>query len=184
VGYVTTFWPFEGIPTLLEAAALLRRRNPDLRVLLVGDGRDRPRIEATAERLGLDDGCLVMPGQVPHDEVAAYYGLLDAFVVPRDASRVTDLVTPLKPFEAMALERAVVVSDLPALLEIVQPGETGLSFRAGSARDLADVLGDLIADPGLRARLGARARAWVAAERTWTANGRRYRDLFERLGAA
>ena len=94
------------------------------------------------------------------------------FVVPRTANRVSRLVTPLKPYEAMALERAVVVSDLPALREIVTPGETGLTFRAEDAEDLAEVLGRLLDDPALRARLGRQAREWILAERTWAANGR------------
>jgi glycosyltransferase involved in cell wall biosynthesis len=84
----------------------------------------------------------------------------------------------------MALERAVVVSDLPALREIVTPGETGLTFRAEDPDDLARVLEGLLDDPALRTRLGRQAREWVATERTWTQNGRRYRELFERLGVA
>jgi glycosyltransferase involved in cell wall biosynthesis len=125
-----------------------------------------------------------MPGRVPHDRILGYYALIDVFVVPRTADRVSRLVTPLKPFEAMALERAVVVSDLPALREIVMPGETGMTFTAGDADDLARVLSDLLGDPALRARLGRQAREWVKTERTWAQNGRRYRELYERLGVA
>jgi glycosyltransferase involved in cell wall biosynthesis len=184
VGYISSFSAYEGIPTLLEAAAVLSHRPGRLRVLLVGDGAEGAAISAAGRRLGLDDGTLVMPGRVPHAEVAAYHTLIDVFVVPRTNDRVSRLVTPLKPFEAMATGRAVVVSDVPALREIVAPGETGATFRAEDAGDLARVLGELLDDPPLRARLGARAREWVVAERTWDANGRRYRELFERLGAA
>jgi glycosyltransferase involved in cell wall biosynthesis len=84
----------------------------------------------------------------------------------------------------MALARAVVVSDLPALREIVVPGETGLTYRAGDRSALVEALATLLDDPAERARLGAQGREWVLANRTWTANGRRYRSLFERLGAA
>jgi glycosyltransferase involved in cell wall biosynthesis len=115
--------------------------------------------------------------------VLRYYSLIDVFVVPRTADRVSQLVTPLKPFEAMALERAVVVSDLPALREIVDPGSTGMTFKAEDAADLATVIAGLLDDPALRTRLGRQARRWVLANRTWAANGRRYRELFERLGA-
>jgi glycosyltransferase involved in cell wall biosynthesis len=82
----------------------------------------------------------------------------------------------------MAMERAVVVSDLPALREIVRPGETGLVFRAEDVDDLACVLDGLLADSSLRMRLGRQGREWILAERTWAQNGRRYRELFERLG--
>ena len=185
VGYISTFSPYEGIPTLLEAVARLRSRGSRVRVLLVGDGRDEATITAAGERLGLfRDGALLMPGRVPHDEIARYYSILDVFVVPRTANRVSRLVTPLKPYEAMAMELPVVVSDLPALREIVAPGETGLAFRADDADDLAEVLAGLLDDAALRARLGRRAREWVGEERTWAANGRRYRELFERLDVA
>jgi glycosyltransferase involved in cell wall biosynthesis len=181
-GYISSLNAYEGIPTLLEAAARLRPQVPRLRVLLVGDGDEADSIRDVAHRLGLDDGTLVMPGRVPHDQILGYYSLIDVFVVPRTNHRVSRMVTPLKPYEAMALERAVVVSDLPALREIVQPEATGLTFRAEDADDLAAVLGRLIEDPALRWRLGTQAREWILAERTWEANGRRYRELFERLG--
>lgn len=184
VGYVSSLNAYEGIRYLLEAAAVLKARGRSLRVLIVGDGKDRGALETRAAELGLHDGTVLMAGRVAHDQVLRYYSLIDVFVVPRTADRVSQLVTPLKPFEAMALERAVVVSDLPALREIVQPGETGLTFRAEDAEDLAGVVEGLLDDAALRARLGRQAREWVLADRTWPANGRRYRELFERLGAA
>jgi PEP-CTERM/exosortase A-associated glycosyltransferase len=184
VGYISTFTAYEGIRFLLEAAATLRGRGRRFRLLLVGDGRDRDALVEQAHRLGLDDGTLVMPGRVPNDEIGRYYSVIDMFVVPRTTDRVSTLVTPLKPFEAMAMERALVASDVPPLREIVTPGETGLLFRPEDAADLAAVLEDLLDDAALRRRLGRQAREWVAAERTWAQNGRRYRALYERLGAA
>jgi glycosyltransferase involved in cell wall biosynthesis len=182
LGYISSFSPYEGIRFLLEAAAQLRADHPGLRVLLVGDGKDRSALVQAGRRLGLDDGTLIMPGRVPHDQVLQYYSLIDVFVVPRTGDRVSRLVTPLKPFEAMAMERAVVVSDVPALREIVTPGETGATFHAEDSGDLAATLGRLLDDPRLRQRLGRQARAWVVESRTWTQNGRRYRELYERLG--
>jgi glycosyltransferase involved in cell wall biosynthesis len=184
VGYISTINAYEGIPYLLEAASQLRTGSRRLRVLLVGDGEDEEAIREDGRRLGLDDGTLIMPGRVPHADILGYYSIIDVFVVPRTMDRVSRLVTPMKPYEAMALERAVVVSDLPALREIVVPGETGMTFRSEDAGDLARVLGELLDDPGMRVRLGRQAREWVATERTWAGNGRRYRELFERLGAA
>jgi glycosyltransferase involved in cell wall biosynthesis len=184
VGYVSTFTHYEGVPYLLDAAARLRDQRRPVRVLLVGDGADMEAIAAAGRRLGLDDGTLIMTGRVPHSRILDYYSLIDVFVVPRTADRVSQMVTPLKPYEAMALERTVVVSDLPALREIVTPGETGLTFRPEDPDDLARVLGELLDDPALRVRLGRQAREWIATERTWAQNGRRYRELFERLGAA
>jgi glycosyltransferase involved in cell wall biosynthesis len=184
VGYISSLNAYEGIEYLLEAASRLRSQDQKLRVLIVGEGDQERAIRETGRRLGLDDGTLIMPGRVPHDLILGYYALIDVFVVPRTANRVSRLVTPLKPFEAMALERALVVSDLPALREIVMPGETGMTFKAGDADDLARVLSDLLGDPALRARLGRQAREWIKTERTWAQNGRRYRELYERLGVA
>jgi glycosyltransferase involved in cell wall biosynthesis len=184
LGYVTTLWAYEGIRFLIQAAALLRDRGRRVRVLLVGEGEDRPALEAEARRLGVHDGTVIFAGRVPHADVQRYYSVIDVFVVPRTNDRVSRLVTPLKPFEAMALERAVVVSAVDALLEIVSDGTTGLSFRPEDPIDLADVLEPLLDDPERRADLGRAARAWVAEHRTWRQNGERYRALYERLGAA
>ena len=183
VGYVSTMSPYEGIEYLVEAVAHLRRRGRQVKLLLVGDGREADAIRDRATRLGLGADVVIMPGRVPHADVRRWYSLIDVFVVPRKGNRVSRLVTPLKPYEAMALERAVVVSDLPALREMVIPGETGMTFVADDPADLATTVDTLLDDPGLRVRLGTRAREWVAAERSWEGNGRRYRDLYERLGA-
>ncbi len=182
VGYITTFNAYEGIPILLQAAAIVRDGGRPIKVLLVGDGDEERTIRAEAARLGLDDGTLIMPGRIGHDDIQAFYSLIDVFVVPRTPDRVSRLVTPLKPLEAMALERCVVVSDVPALRELVTPDETGRTFTAGDPDDLARVLDDLLGDPETRAGLGRQARAWVEGERTWAQNGQRYRELYERLG--
>jgi glycosyltransferase involved in cell wall biosynthesis len=184
VGYISSLNAYEGIEYLLEAASRLRADGQKFRVLVVGEGDHGRAIRETGSRLGLDDGTLIMPGRVPHDRIPGYYSLIDVFVVPRTGNRVSRLVTPLKPFEAMALARAVVVSDVPALREIVTPGETGMTFKADDADDLARVLSDLLGDPALRARLGRQAREWIRTERTWAQNGLRYRELYERLGVA
>ena len=183
LGYISSFTGYEGIRFLIEAGAILRDRGRRVRVLLVGDGEERPALEAEARRLGVADGTVIFTGRVPHDRIASYYSVIDVFVVPRTADRVSQLVTPLKPYEAMALERAVVISGVAALREIVADGETGLTFRPEDATHLADVVEPLLDDPGRRAALGRAAREWVAANRTWRQNGERYRALYERLGA-
>jgi glycosyltransferase involved in cell wall biosynthesis len=186
LGYVSTLSAYEGIRHLVEAAALLRDRRHPTRLLIVGDGPERPALEAQARSLGMLGGFrpAIFTGRVPHGDVARYYSLIDIFVVPRTADRVSQLVTPLKPYEAMAMERALVVSDLDALREVVSEGDTGLTFRAGDSAHLAEVLEPLLDDPERRAGLGRAARAWVLEQRTWRKNGERYRELYERLGVA
>ena len=179
VGYVSTMdVAREGQEILIEATARLVRAGRAVACLLVGDGERRPELEALARKAGIG-GSVVFTGRVPHADVRRLYPLIDVFVVPRIDDRAARLVTPLKPFEAMAMGRPLVVADLPALLEIAAPDLRGLSFPTGDAEALAAVLGDLLDQPELQTRLGEAGRAWVLAERTWTANGPRYRSAYE-----
>lgn len=173
----------EGHELLVRAAARLRERGVPAVAMIIGDGRRRAELERIAADEGVE-GSVIFTGKVPHTEVLDYYRLLDVFVVPRIDERAARLVTPLKPFEAMAAQVPVVVSDLPALQEITGDGERGWSFRTGDADSLADALAALHADPGGRDTLAGRGRDWVVAERQWVSNGRRYADLYERIRPA
>jgi glycosyltransferase involved in cell wall biosynthesis len=185
LGYVSSLVAYEGIAYLLEATRILRDRGRRVRLLLVGDGEERGSLEDLAARLGLlERGIVRFTGRVPHGEVGAYYSVIDVFVVPRTNDRVSQLVTPLKPYEAMAMERCLVVSGVGALLEIIKAGETGQSFIPEDPTSLADEVEPLLDDPAERARLGANAREWVMANRTWRRNGELYRALYESIGAA
>jgi glycosyltransferase involved in cell wall biosynthesis len=183
IGYVSSLVGYEGIDHLLSAIALLRARGRRVRRLIVGDGVERAALQLQAAQLGVAD-IVHFAGRVPVADVQRWYAQIDVFVVPRTNDRVARAVTPLKPLEAMALERAVVTSDVPALRELIDPGVTGLVFEAEDPVSLADTVEPLLDDPGARARLGAAARAWVADGRTWRDNGARYRSLYAELGAA
>ena len=146
----------------------------------MGDGRRRGEVERIASKAGVGNA-VVFTGRVPHDQVRSHYALLDAFVVPRRDERAARTVTPLKPYEALAMERPLVVADLPALTEIAAPDERGLAFRAGDADALASTIERLMDDPALGRRIGTAGREWVARERTWAANGPRYRAVYDRV---
>jgi glycosyltransferase involved in cell wall biosynthesis/predicted glycoside hydrolase/deacetylase ChbG (UPF0249 family)/Flp pilus assembly protein TadD len=180
LGYVSSLTAYEGIPCLVEAVATLAQRGHRVRGLVVGDGEERLPLEALVRRSGLE-GRFVFTGRVPHAEVARYYGLIDIFVVPRTSDRVCRLVTPLKPYEAMAMGRAVVVSGVEALREMVIPGGTGLVFRPDDPASLVEVIEPLLGDAGRRAALGEAARRWVSENRNWRQNGVRYARLYEGL---
>lgn len=181
-GYISSLVPYEGVTYLIRAVAELAAEMPHLRLLIVGDGPERGRLQDEAARL-LPPGRALFTGRVPHDDVLRYYGLIDIFVVPRTNDRVAQLVTPLKPYEAMAAGRAVVVSSVAALLEMVEPDISGLIFEAESPSSLAAVIASLVDDEAGRAELGRSAREWVVANRTWRRNGQRYLDLYTALGA-
>lgn len=167
LGYIGSFVQYEGLDDLIRACSLLRQRGLEFRLLLAGSGPAEDGIRQAASEAGLD-GWLIMPGRIPHEEAAAHYSLIDITPFPRKPQPVTELVPPLKPLEAMAMEKAVAVSSVRPLAEMVADGETGVTFEKGDAEDLARTLAQLIADPALRTRLGKAARKWVARERSWS----------------
>ena len=180
VGLVSSLVAHEGIGTLLEAVKILNDRGIRVRALIVGDGPERPALQRQAQALGID---AIFPGRVPMSQVRAYHAVLDVFVVPRTPDRVCQLVTPLKPVEAMASGLPVVVSAVKALAEIVTDKVTGRLSPPLDAPALADTLQSLLADRDQRTKLGANAREWVARDRTWAHNAARYQEAYARLGA-
>ncbi|NUL48783.1 glycosyltransferase [Cellulosimicrobium funkei] len=170
----------EGQELLIEAAVRLKERGIRAQCVLVGGGGRVETLKGLAARWDIEDR-VVFTGPVDHAEVAALYELIDVFVVPRIHERAAVYVTPLKPFEAMALERPVLVSDLPALTEIVEAPERGHTFAAGDADSLAEAVAGLLADPAERRRLGVAGRRWIEQERQWKHNGPRYGDVYERV---
>jgi glycosyltransferase involved in cell wall biosynthesis len=178
IGYISNLdHPREDFETLIAATARLVGEGRDVACLIVGDGTRRSELEGVAGASGAADR-IVFTGQVPHDEVRGLYALIDAFIVPRRDERAARLVTPLKPFEAMAMARPLIVADLPALIEIAPDGVRGLSYRTEDPADLASAVARLMDDPDLRDRLAAAGREWVVAERSWSANGPRWNEAY------
>jgi glycosyltransferase involved in cell wall biosynthesis len=182
-GVVSNLVGYEGIDTLLAAVAELRSRGVNVRPLIVGDGPERAALERQAGQLGLT-GTAIFTGRVPMTEVRDYHAVLDLFVVPRTSDRVCQLVTPLKPVEAMASGLTVVASDVGALREIIRPEVTGALATSGDPGSFADIMEPLLYSSDIRRKLGANAREWVARDRTWAHNAAIYRAAYERLGAA
>lgn len=166
IGYVGTIVDYEGLDLLLEAARELKRSREDFHVLIIGDGAKLKELQASAAEQGLDD-VVTFTGRVPHEEVERYYSIIDVTPFPRLPLPVCEMVSPLKPFEAMAMGKAVIASDVAALAEIVTPGMNGLLHEKGSAASLTEQMERLLDSSELRNRLGARARDWVVAERDW-----------------
>jgi phosphatidyl-myo-inositol dimannoside synthase len=179
IGYVSNLdHPREGHETLIEATARLVDAGRDVACLIIGEGRRREALQEVAAASGVADR-IVFTGAVPHEQVPAMYALLDAFVVPRRDERAARLVTPLKPFEAMAMARPMIVADLPALTEVAPAGERSLAYPAEDSAALAAAVERLMDDPALAARLGEAGRVWVTRERTWASNGPRWTSIYE-----
>ena len=182
VGLVSSLVPHEGIGTLLEATRRLKDRGQPVRVLIVGDGPERAALQRQAAELGLGEAA-IFTGRVPAAKVREFHALLDVFVVPRTPDRVCQLVTPLKPVEAMASGLCVVTSEVKALAEIIKPDVTGALTIPQDPVALADSLELLVCSPDIRRKLGDNAREWVARDRTWAHNAARYREAYALLGA-
>jgi len=179
VSYIGTFAPFEGVPNLVRALVeLIRSGRDDLRGLIVGQGRCYEECRSIAADAGLENEIL-HPGRVPHREVQSAYSISDILVYPRLRQRMTELVTPLKPLEAMAMGKAVVATDVGGLKELIEHEATGLLCPAEEPAALQQAIGRLAADPGLRAELGARARRHVCDHRQWRKIVQDHHALYE-----
>lgn len=166
LGFLGSLEHYEGLDDLLEATALLVREGLDLAVLIVGEGSASGHLREEARRLELGDR-VVQLGRIPPSQVAEHYSVVDAAVFPRLPLPVCEIVSPLKPLEAMAMAKPVIGSDVAAVAEMIAHNRTGLLFRKGDVHSLADAIRRLMGDPGLAHALGQQARAWVDAERSW-----------------
>jgi glycosyltransferase involved in cell wall biosynthesis len=175
VGFLGSFYHYEGLPSLVEALPALRERVPGTRLLLVGKGEDDGRLREMARGLG---DAVILPGAVPFEQVREFYSVIDIFACPRRRMRLTELVTPLKPLEAMAMGRAVLASDVGGQAELIRHNDTGVLFPAESTSGLVDAAARLAAARDERARLGERAREFILAERGWREVVARYLPIY------
>lgn len=180
LGFIGSFYAYEGLDLLLDAMPAMLQNRPDLRVLLVGGGPQDAALKAQAQTLGVADK-VVFTGRVPHSEVQRYYDLVDVLCYPRHSMRLTELVTPLKPLEAMAQGRLLVASDVGGHKELIRDGETGVLFQAGSAPALAAAVQQLLGRRQDWPSLRAAGRRFVETERNWTVSVANYVAVFERL---
>ena len=178
LGFIGSFYGYEGLELLVEAFAKLCAQRSDVRLLFVGGGPREEAVRARAAELGISDR-VRFAGRVNHDDVPRYYSIVDLLVYPRMPVRVTELVTPLKPLEAMAQGRLLVASDVGGQRELVRDGETGFLFRAGSVDALVDKLVRVLATRDDWVRIRAQARRFVETERTWKSSVARYRAVYD-----
>ena len=180
LGFIGSFYAYEGLDLLLEALPLMLERAPDTRVLLVGGGPQEEALKQQARALGVEDK-VVFSGRVPHHEVNRYYDLVDVLVYPRHRMRLTELVTPLKPLEAMAQGKLFAASDVGGHRELIRDGETGILFDAENAASLASKVLDLLDSKERWPALKKAGREYVETERNWTASVARYENIYRSL---
>ncbi len=180
LGFVGSFYAYEGLDLLLDAFAAMHASQPDLRVLLVGGGPQDANLKAQAQRLGISDK-VVFTGRVPHSEVSRYYDLIDLLAYPRHSMRLTELVTPLKPLEAMAQGRIFVASDVGGHKELIRDGETGRLFAAGQVPALVATLNDMLAHRDRWPAMRTAGRGFVEDVRNWKNSVANYKAVYGRL---
>jgi PEP-CTERM/exosortase A-associated glycosyltransferase len=180
LGFFGSFYRYEGLHLLLGALPELRRRRPDLAILLVGGGPEEGNLHALARELNLA-GSVVFAGRVPHAEIRRYYDLADLLVFPRLSSRLTDLVTPLKPLEAMAQQRIVLASDVGGHRELIRDRQTGYLFRPNEPRFIAAGVAAALDDRASWPRIRAQASRYIDSERSWAHCALRYAEVYARV---
>jgi glycogen(starch) synthase len=180
VGFIGSFYDYEGLDDLIAAMPALVAARPNARLLMVGGGPMEAALRAQADASPVA-AAIHFVGRVPHTEVERYYGLVDILAYPRKRMRLTDLVTPLKPLEAMAQGRLVAASDVGGHRELIRDGETGTLFAPDDPAAIATALTGLFADrSGWDARRAV-ARTFVERERNWSSNILRYEPIYQRL---
>lgn len=167
IGFIGSFYAYEGLDLLLDALPALLVARPDIRVLLVGGGPQENNLKNQAQALGIAEK-VVFVGRVPHSEVNRYYDLIDILAYPRHPMRLTELVTPLKPLEAMAQGQIFVASDVGGHKELIRHGETGMLFAAGNSKALAAAILELLDRKSSWQAIRDAGRRYVESERNWT----------------
>jgi len=178
LGFIGSLYRWEGVAWLVRAVAELRRRGTACKLLIVGDGEEMPAVRETVRDLNAGEFIQIL-GRVPHDEIERYYSVADVLVYPRHSIRLTELVTPLKPLEAMALGKAILGSDVGGIRELVQPEKTGVLYRADSVEDFCAQAKRLLSETSLQRRLGEQAREFILREKDWNVLAQRYINIYD-----
>ena len=192
IGFIGSFYDYEGLDDLIAAMPGLIAQQPDARLLLVGGGPCEEKLREQAASSPAAEAIRFV-GRVPHHEVDRYYALADIMAYPRKRSRLTDLVTPLKPLEAMAQGKIVAASDVGGHRELIEDGATGTLFAPGDPADCAASLAALLAKSDEWPAYIEAGRSFVESRHDWAINAQRYQDVYQillrqkaqgRLGAA
>lgn len=177
LGFAGSFYAYEGLDILLRAMPLVVRAVPAARLLLLGGGPQEANLKTLVAQLGID-GAVHFTGRVPHADVKRYYEVMDVMVYPRISRRLTELVTPLKPLEAMAMSKLVVASDVGGHRELIRDGQNGYLFAAGSIEALACCLIAILKNPDRWPAVIARGREYIERERYWQASAAHYQAVY------
>lgn len=176
-GFFGSFFHWEGLDLLICAMAELVKKRSDIVLLLVGGGVEEASLRRLVREKGLEAQVL-MPGRVPQREIPVLYSIADILVYPRHSMRLTELVTPLKPLEAMAMGKAVIASDVGGHRELIEHGRTGFLFKAGAVDSLVKLIERVLDDKPLRQMVAGLGEEWVRGERSWDKITQAYQRIY------
>ncbi|MBF0371307.1 MAG: glycosyltransferase, exosortase A system-associated [Magnetococcales bacterium] len=177
IGFAGSFYAYEGLSLFMEALPVILTKRPQVAVVLAGGGPEEKRLKKQAQQLGIHNRVL-FPGRLPHAEMTAFYQGVDLLVYPRLSMRLTDLVTPLKPLEAMACGVVVAASDVGGHQELIKHGHNGFLFPAGDAQRLARELVTLLEDQTPWESIRQQAREYVTQTRNWPKSVHNYQQTY------
>lgn len=180
LGFLGSFYAYEGLTLAVRALPQILSQHPEVRLLLVGGGPQEAELKDLVRRLELEKE-VVFTGRVSHEDVERYYSLVDLLLYPRLPMRLTDLVTPLKPLEAMAQGNLVLASSVGGHRELIRPGENGRLFSPGSVEALSGAVIAFLAERDEWEAQRVAGRRFVERERTWSASVGRYRSVYAGL---
>lgn len=178
LGFIGSLFYFEGVSWMVKAAGELHRRGAKFKLVIIGHGEEADIIRREIADAHAED-YVIFVGKVPFDDVQKYYSNIDVMVYPRLSNRVTELVTPLKPLEAMALGRAVLGSSVGGIRELVKHEQTGLLFNPEDVDDFCKQASRFIDDSSLRQKLAQQGREMVLREKDWKQIAKSYSDIYE-----
>jgi PEP-CTERM/exosortase A-associated glycosyltransferase len=179
LGFIGSFNRYEGLDLLVTAVRGLNTLEKDVVLVLVGGGEMEKELRRQIEQMKMQDRVILL-GRVPHEKIPGIYSLMDVLLYPRYSIRLTELVTPLKPLESMAMGKSIIASDIGGHRELIQDGRTGVLFKAGDVSALLDALHRVLHDPGLQNRLAVQASEWVRQNRSWERATSAYSDIYSR----
>ncbi len=166
IGFIGSFYRFEGVELLVQSMVKILKKHKNIKLLIVGHGEQEQEIKQQVEKLNLLNDILLV-GRVPHDDVFKYYSVMDILVYPRINRRITNMVTPIKPLEAMSMAKPVICSDVGGLRELIVENVTGVLFESENVDNLADKIVMLSENSKLRDNLGFAARKHMESKRDW-----------------
>jgi glycosyltransferase involved in cell wall biosynthesis len=180
LGYIGSFFSYEGLDLLVRAMSPLSQKFPDVALMLVGLGEAEPQLRTISDEGGITNR-VIFAGKISHAQVADYYRICDIMVLPRRDAREARLVTPLKPLEIMAMAKPLILSDIGGHREMVVSGENGIFFKPDDIEDLVLKCSELLENPDLMSDLGQKGRCWVERNRSWSVLVEKYVEIYGEL---